>query len=65
MKYFQTKRLSTEGGTSVQECVDRILKKLLTRAVGSLYNYMGIENKKGRNKNLLFFLQRCAKLSKV
>lgn len=53
MKHFQTKRLSTEGGKSVQECVDRIMKKLLTRAVGSLYSYKG-RKQKGKEQKLAF-----------
>lgn len=63
MKHFQTKRLSTEGETSVQECVDRIMKKLLTRAVGSPYSYMG-RKQKGREQKLAFFPTKICKVVK-
>ncbi|XP_024875944.1 uncharacterized protein LOC112457248 [Temnothorax curvispinosus] len=52
MEYL-TKRLSTEGGTSVEGRVDRIMRKLLTRAVGSLYSYMG-RRQKGNDPKLAF-----------
>ena len=63
VKHFQTKRLSTEGGTSVQECVDRVMKKLLTRAVGSLYSYMG-RKQRGKEQKLAFCSTNMCKVVK-